>query len=348
MPLTDASSGTSFLQVRRAMLYIWRQNRRGPLRGHLDVREQMDRVTANTTETLHDSHGGVMGGSGYKGTHICSGPSEYPHNLTEKGRERPRAYMERVLAGQRTEVAMPITFSRELRHSLWHFPKYHRDEGGRGLEMELDTISSCIVLNFRLAREEEATSNFMPVTAETTSRNETSNCSYRSNRKEDCHNLNISTEILDLYRERTITIHTVIQEGSVRGHRDLILWVLLKAAERIHTCTRTDVFDMKVLHKKIYHVLFFREDAGVTTVIRKARMLERKSCGAFIKTDEDMTTLTVCNHKHTGEHPVTLHSLLSSRARTASAAAVLPVLPETLPSEPAPSSPPATNTLIAA
>ncbi|KAG8259959.1 hypothetical protein J6590_107969, partial [Homalodisca vitripennis] len=36
-----------------------------------------------------------------------------------------------------------------------------------------------------------------------------------------------------------------------------------------------------------------------------------KRCGASIKTDANMTQVTVCNQKHTGEHPVTMRSLSS-------------------------------------
>ncbi|KAG8289774.1 hypothetical protein J6590_097594 [Homalodisca vitripennis] len=41
-----------------------------------------------------------------------------------------------------------------------------------------------------------------------------------------------------------------------------------------------------------------------------------KSCGASIKTDENITRVTVCNSKHSGVHPVTMRYLLSPHRNT--------------------------------
>ncbi|KAG8288410.1 hypothetical protein J6590_016530 [Homalodisca vitripennis] len=66
--------------------------------------------------------------------------------------------------------------------------------------------------------------------------------------------------------------------------------------------------------------------------------VSEKICSASIKTDPNITALTVCNKKHSSEHPVTMRSLLSplSRTRYATDAA--------LPTPPASDSPPACST----
>ncbi|KAG8281274.1 hypothetical protein J6590_062191 [Homalodisca vitripennis] len=56
-----------------------------------------------------------------------------------------------------------------------------------------------------------------------------------------------------------------------------------------------------------------------------------RSCGASIKTDVTQTVVTVCNQTHTGEHPVTMRSLLSPLPR-----AVASPAPRTPPAAPAP------------
>ncbi|KAG8329284.1 hypothetical protein J6590_090089 [Homalodisca vitripennis] len=58
------------------------------------------------------------------------------------------------------------------------------------------------------------------------------------------------------------------------------------------------------------------------------RCLLGKKCGASIKTDADITRVSVCNVKHTGEHGVTMRSLLSPltkpRAVAASSSSIPP------------------------
>ncbi|KAG8316081.1 hypothetical protein J6590_058826 [Homalodisca vitripennis] len=56
-----------------------------------------------------------------------------------------------------------------------------------------------------------------------------------------------------------------------------------------------------------------------------------RNCGASIKTDSGMTSVLVCNQKHSGVHPVTMRSLLSPLSR--------PQSPSTPPAPATPSSP---------
>ncbi|KAG8319857.1 hypothetical protein J6590_082667 [Homalodisca vitripennis] len=73
-----------------------------------------------------------------------------------------------------------------------------------------------------------------------------------------------------------------------------------------------------------------------------------KNCGASIKTDANKTTVTVCNQKHSGEHPVTMRSLLSPllqpRTATAAAGTSSPLPAPATPSATAPASPPVYST----
>ncbi|KAG8278360.1 hypothetical protein J6590_021259 [Homalodisca vitripennis] len=54
-----------------------------------------------------------------------------------------------------------------------------------------------------------------------------------------------------------------------------------------------------------------------------------KSCGASIKTDAGMTKVITYNQKHSGEHPVTMRTLLSPLLKSQSATAALPAVHST-------------------
>ncbi|KAG8255885.1 hypothetical protein J6590_081383 [Homalodisca vitripennis] len=52
-----------------------------------------------------------------------------------------------------------------------------------------------------------------------------------------------------------------------------------------------------------------------------------KSCGASIKTDAGMKQIITCNQKHSGEHPVTMRTLLSPLLKSQTVTAASPVVP---------------------
>ncbi|XP_046666806.1 mucin-7-like [Homalodisca vitripennis] len=68
-----------------------------------------------------------------------------------------------------------------------------------------------------------------------------------------------------------------------------------------------------------------------------------RQLSASIKTDSDVTTVSVSNAKHSGEHPVTMRSLLSPQLqpRPTTVASPAPSSPPATVASPPPSSPPA-------
>ncbi|KAG8266863.1 hypothetical protein J6590_062286 [Homalodisca vitripennis] len=69
------------------------------------------------------------------------------------------------------------------------------------------------------------------------------------------------------------------------------------------------------------------------------------NCGASIKTDASLTRVVACNQKHSGEHPVTMRSLLSPLTKTVSATGASLATPPALATTPAHAAPPALATL---
>ncbi|KAG8274876.1 hypothetical protein J6590_098208 [Homalodisca vitripennis] len=69
-----------------------------------------------------------------------------------------------------------------------------------------------------------------------------------------------------------------------------------------------------------------------------------KNCGASIKTDANMTRVTVCNDRHTGDHAVTMSSLLSPLTKPRPAAASSSSTPPASAATSAPSTPPTPTT----
>ncbi|KAG8330534.1 hypothetical protein J6590_061305 [Homalodisca vitripennis] len=64
-----------------------------------------------------------------------------------------------------------------------------------------------------------------------------------------------------------------------------------------------------------------------------------RNCGATIKADADITRVTVCNDKHSGDHPATMRTLLSPLPKSRPASPAVPPAASLVTPEPASASP---------